>query len=109
MDASNLPPGYGKPFPFHLVHVPEGFYALANVKPGGNAQGCDVTHDPATNEFSCPNGARWALDGSVIGKPAPGLPTHPLQVALVRISLDGLVLVSPNVFVADTRLDLEVT
>jgi hypothetical protein len=89
--------------------VPAGFYALADVKPEGNSQGCDVTHDPADNEFSCPNGARWALDGSVIGKPAPGLPAHPLQVALVRISLDGHVLVSPNVFIADTRLDLEVT
>jgi hypothetical protein len=108
-DASNLPTGYGKPFPFHLVHVPAGFYALADVKPEGNSQGCDVTYELADHEFSCPNGARWALDGSVIGKPGPGPPAHALQVALVRMSLDGQLLVSPNVFIADTRLDLEVT
>ena len=70
---------------------------------------CDVTYDPVVREFSCPSGARWTLDGSVIHKPRPTFPDDPLSVLLVRISLDDHVLVSPNVFMSDTKLNLGVT
>jgi hypothetical protein len=96
--------------PFYLVHVPDGFYALAwpdNLQ--GGYKHCDVAYDPAAREFSCPNGARWALDGSVIEKPRPDFPDDPLSVLVVRISLDDHVLVSTNVFMSDTKLDLQVT
>jgi hypothetical protein len=109
-EGSTLPPSdYRMPNPFYLVHVPEGFYALAwpdNLQ--GGYKHCDVTYDPAAREFSCPSGARWALDGSVIEKPGPTFPDDPLGVLLVRVSLDDHVLVSPNVFMSDTKLDLSV-
>ncbi|MDP9258381.1 MAG: hypothetical protein M3Q31_17790 [Actinomycetota bacterium] len=108
-DTSDLP-SYGTPFPFYLVHVPRGYYALSwqqDLK--GGYQGCDVTYDVAAQYFSCPNGARWALDGTVVAKPGPKFPDDPLQVLIVRISLDGHVLVSPNVFMHDTKLDLRLT
>jgi hypothetical protein len=110
-DRSNLPSSdHGRPFPLYVVHVPEGFYALAWLDHlRGGYKDCDVTYDPAAREFSCPNGARWDLDGSVIAKPGPGFPDDPLEVLLVRISLDGQVLVSPNVFMPDTSLDLQMT
>jgi hypothetical protein len=110
-DASSLPRSeHANPFPFYLVHIPEGFYALAwPADRVGGYQDCEVTHDPAAQEFSCTNGARWALDGSVIAKPEPGLPEDPLRVLLVRISLDDHLLVSPNVFMSDTELDLRMT
>lgn len=110
-EGSTLPTSdYEKPFPFYLVHVPEGFYALAwpNDLQGGYKH-CDVTYAPGAREFSCPSGARWALDGSVIEKPRPTFPDDPLGVLLVRISLDEHVLVSPNVFMSDMKLDLSVT
>jgi hypothetical protein len=110
-DESTLPPSdYREPQPFYLVHAPEGFYALAWPDDlVGGYKHCDLTYDPATREFSCPNGARWALDGSVIEKPGPTFPDDALSVPLVRISLDGHVLVSPNVSMTDTKLDLRVT
>jgi hypothetical protein len=110
-DESRLPQAEtADPFPFYLVRVPEGFYALAwPADLVGGYQDCDVTYDSASREFSCPNGARWALDGSVIAKPDPELPGDPLRVLLVRISLDGHVLVSPNVFMSETELDLKLT
>jgi hypothetical protein len=110
-DESKLPASdYEKPFPFYLVHVPEGFYALAWPDDlQGGYKHCDVTYDPAVREFSCPRGARWALDGSVLEKPEPRSPADPLSVLLVRTSLDDDVLVSPNVFMSDTKLDLRVT
>jgi hypothetical protein len=111
LEESTLPPSdYRMPNPFYLVHVPEGFYALAwPDKLQGAYKHCDVTYDPPAREFSCPSGARWALDGSVIEKPGPTFPDDPLGVLLVRISLDDHVLVSPNVFMADTKQDLLVT
>lgn len=110
-EESTLPPSdYREPQPFYLVHVPEGFYALAWPDDlVGGYKHCDLTYDPATREFSCPNGARWALDGSVIEKPGPTFPDDPLSVPLVRISLDDHVLVSPNVSMTDTKLNLRVT
>lgn len=110
-DESSVPwPSFGRPFPFYLVHVPEGFYALSAVEQlEGGYQKCDVSFDPVSREFSCPNGARWAVDGSVTEKPGPEFPDDPLQVLLVRISLDGHVLVSPNVSMSDTKLDFELT
>jgi hypothetical protein len=110
-NASTLPRSEtAEPFPFFLVRVPEGFYALA--WPGdlvGGYPECDVTYDSAAGEFSCPNGARWALDGSVIAMPDPDLRDVSLRVLLVRISLDGHVLVSPDASTSDTELDLKVT
>ena len=96
--------------PFYLVHVPKGFYALAwpDDLQGGYKQ-CDVAYDAAAREFSCPSGARWALDGSVIEKPGLAFPNDPLSILVVRISLDGHVLVSTNVFMSDTKVDLRVT
>ena len=79
------------------------------VRVQGGYKHCDVTYDPTVREFSCPSGARWALDGSVIEKPASTFPADPLEVPLVRISLDDHVLVSPTVFMSDTKLDLSVT
>lgn len=110
-DMSSLPTSdSGKPVPFYLVRAPEGFYALSwpqDLQLG--YKHCDVTYDPTTREFSCPNGARWGLDGSVISKPGPGFPDDPLQVLLVRISHDDYVLVSPTWSVPDTQLDLQLT
>jgi hypothetical protein len=108
-DQTSLPRSeHADPFPFYLVHVPGGFYALA--WPGDRyGKDCAVAFDSASREFTCPNGARWALDGSVISKPEPGLPEDPLSVLLVRISLDGNLLVSPTVFSSDTELDLQMT
>jgi hypothetical protein len=110
-EESTLPPSdYREPQPFYLVHVSEGFYALAWPDDlVGGYKHCDLTYDPATREFSCPNGARWALDGSVIEKPGPTFPDDPLSVPLLRISLDDHVLVSPNVSMIDTKVDLSVT
>jgi hypothetical protein len=110
-DASSLPRSEtADPFPFYLVRVPRGFYALAwPADLVGGYQDCGVTYDPSAQEFTCPNGARWALDGSVIAKPDPDMPNDPLRVLLVRISLDDHVLVSPNVFMSDPGIDLKVT
>jgi hypothetical protein len=112
-DDSNLPNSeLGRPpAPFYLVRTGPGFYALA--WPNDLSRGykdCPVTFDPATREFSCPNGAVWALDGSVVTNPDPSVhPDDPLSVLLVRISLDGHVLVTPNVSMGDTSLDLRLT
>jgi hypothetical protein len=96
--------------PFYLVHVPGGFYALAwRADLEGGYKDCEVTFDPEANEFTCPNGARWALDGSVKAKPTASSPHDPLDVLLVRISLDGHVLVSPSVSMHDTQVDLQLT
>lgn len=110
-DRSNLPASEdAEPLSFYLVHVPEGFYALAwPANLVGGYQNCEVTYDPVARGFACPNGASWALDGSVVAKPDPGVPDDPLSVLLVRISLDGHVLVSPNVFQSDPELDLRMT
>lgn len=97
-------------FPFYLVRVPRGFYALAWPDDvAGGYKDCAVTYEPTAQVFSCPNGAMWALDGSVIRKPQPDRPDDPLSVLLVRISLDGHVLVSPNIFMSDATTDLRVT
>jgi len=111
-DASNLNiPQNQTRIPFYLVHVPQGFYAV--LWPRGNNPGsymhCDVTFDPAPHEFTCPNGARWALDGSVIATPSPSDYPQPLSIALVRISQDGHVLVSPFAQGRGTGLDLRLT
>lgn len=98
------------PFPFYLVRVRDGFFALA--WPGnlvGGYQDCDVRYDPAAQEFACPNGARWALDGSVIDRPDPTMPKDRLSVLLVRLSLDGHVLVSPTTFTDSIEHDLRLT
>jgi RNA polymerase sigma-70 factor (ECF subfamily) len=102
--------GYHDVPPFHLVHVPEGFYALAwRGDLEGGYKACDVTFDSAAREFACPNGARWAQEGSVIARPTASAPDDPLDVLLVRISFDGHVLVSPSVSMRDTQVDLELT
>jgi hypothetical protein len=41
-----------------------------------------VAYDAVTSRFGCPNGARWALDGSVLAEPAPGYQPDPLEGAL---------------------------
>jgi hypothetical protein len=111
-DASNLNLPHNQTYiPFYLVHVPQGFYAVS--WPRGDNPGsymhCDVTFDPAAREFTCPNGARWALDGSVVAKPTPSDYPQPLSIDLVRISQDGHVLVSPFAEMPDTSLDLRMT
>jgi hypothetical protein len=101
---------YGEPEPFYLVRVPRGFYALAwpdDLQDG--YKHCDVSYDSDSKQFSCPSGARWSLDGSVIDKPAPGLPGDPLSVLLVRVSVDDHVLVTPTVTMSSPRWNLEVT
>ena len=111
-DASNLArSSYGRPFPFYLVRTTAGFYALAWPDDlSGGYKDCPVAFDAATREFSCPNGAVWALDGSVVRNPDPSVhPDDPLAVLLVRVSVDGHVLVSPNVFMGDTSVDLKLT
>jgi hypothetical protein len=110
-DEKTLPrTEFANRLPFYLVHVPDGFYALAWPDDfQGGYKHCDVAYEAAAREFSCPNGARWALDGSVIEKPGPAFPDDPLSVLVVRISLDDHVLVSTNVFMSDTTLDLRVT
>jgi hypothetical protein len=101
---------YGRPFPFYLVHVRDGFYALAwPADLDGGYKHCDVRYVVERHEFACPNGARWGLDGSVIAKPGPGYPADRLEVLLVRISLDGHLMVSPNVGLPDTAADLRLT
>jgi hypothetical protein len=97
-------------FPFYLVHVEDGFFALAWPNDQSNGyKDCDVRYEADRRAFSCPNGARWDLRGNVLEKPGPGFPNDPLSVLLVRISLDGHVLVSPNLFGSDTKQDLELT
>jgi hypothetical protein len=110
-DEANLPEaGYRNPAPFYLVHVPEGFFALSwEHDLQGGYKDCDVRYEPASREFSCANGARWDLSGSVIAKPKPKLPDDRLGVKMVRISLDDHVLVSPNVTMSTTSLDLKIT
>jgi hypothetical protein len=111
-DGSNVPfQAMGQALPFYLVHVPEGFYALtwAQEAADGKFGDCGVTYDPATLEFSCPGGGRWSVDGKVITKPAPGYPDQPSNVLLVRLSSDGHVLVTPNTFMSDPRVDLGLT
>lgn len=101
---------FGSPFPFYLVHVRDGFYALAwPDDQAGGYKHCDVRYVADKGWFACPNGARWALDGSVIAKPGPGYQPDRLEVLLVRISLDGDVMVSPNVLMQDAALDLRLT
>ena len=93
---------------FDLVHTRQGIYALGWVY--GVVLGyrnCDVTYDVATHQFTCPNGARWALDGSVVATPGPSLPGEPLLPLLTRISLDGHVLVSA--LKVPLRIDLRLT
>lgn len=54
--------------------------------------------------------AARALHGTaVIAKPNPSYPADRLEVLIVRISLDGYVMVSPNVFTGDTTTDLRLT
>jgi hypothetical protein len=110
-DHSNLPRSNGgTPFPFYLVHSGEGFYALA--WPGDLVHGykdCDVTYDVSVRQFSCSNGARWALDGAVLAKPGVRYRDDPLAVLSVRISLNGQVLVSPSVFLSGIADDLRLT
>ena len=110
-DDPDLPTtDYSTPFPFYLVHVQDGFYALAWPDDlGGGYKHCDVTYDSGTNEFSCSNGARWALDGSVVTKPEGSLQDDPLEALVVRVSLDGHILVSPTTFAPNISLDLQVT
>ena len=101
-DPSNLPPTdtTERSFAFYLVHTDLGFYALA--WPNDFAHGykdCAVTYDASAQEFTCPNGAVWALDGSMVTNPDPStFQDDPLDILLVRISLDGHLLVSPNTF-----------
>jgi hypothetical protein len=45
----------------------------------------------------------------VVAKPAPRSPEDRLEVMAVRFSVDGHVLVSPNVFMGDTHSDLDLT
>ncbi|HEX9312573.1 MAG TPA: hypothetical protein VGA30_07085, partial [Actinomycetota bacterium] len=112
-EASVLPrSSYGPPLVFDLIHVNGGFYALAwpDDLHGGYKAACGVHYEAGAHEFSCDNGARWALDGSVLVNPNPSVYQNDrLAVLLVRISLDGHVLVSPNVFGADLGVDLTVT
>jgi hypothetical protein len=110
-DRAHLPESnFGDLPPFYLVRVPKGFYALAwRADLEGGYKDCEVTFDPAAREFMCPNGARWALDGSVKEKPSTSFPADPMEVLLVRISLDGHVLVSPNLSIRDTQVDLQLT
>jgi hypothetical protein len=96
---------------FYLVRVEEGFYALAWPDDlVGGYKDCDVRYDPANDGFACGGSeARWNLNGSVSRKPGPEYPEDPLAVLLVRISLDGHVLVSPNVSMSDPATDLSLT
>jgi hypothetical protein len=110
-DRTNLPrSSSSRPFPFYLVHAGEGFYALA--WPGDLVHGykdCDVTYDDSVGQFWCSNGARWALDGSVLAKPGAKYRDDRLSVLGVRISLDGQVLVSPDLFLSGIADDLRLT
>jgi hypothetical protein len=111
-DADELPSSsYGNPFPFYLVHVRDGFFALSwEEQQTGGYTNCDVRYDSSTREFVCKeNGARWSLMGTVLQKPGPGFPDDPLAVLLVRISVDGHVLVSPDVSMSDPERDFELT
>jgi hypothetical protein len=109
-DATNLP-HTGWDFAFYLVRTSEGFYALSwpNNLSGGYKGDCGVTFDPAGRQFICPNGARWAIDGSVVAKPDPSAPEDRLSVPFVRASLDGYVMVTPNASGYDTSVDLAAT
>src|SRR5205085_3764426 len=76
----------------------------------GGYTSCDVRYDRAHRGFFCPdNGARWTLLGSVLRKPGPSSPNDRLSIALVRISLDGHVLVSPDLLGSDPERDFELT
>jgi hypothetical protein len=109
-DATNLP-HTGWDFAFYLVRTAEGFYALSwsDDLSGGYKGGCGVTFDEASRQFACPNRARWAIDGSVVAKPDPSAPDDRLSVPLVRISLDGYMMVTPNASGYDISGDLAAT
>ena len=115
-DQSNLPAANiaDRSFAFYLVRTEKGFYALSWPNDSTNDYtSCDVTFDEATRQFTCPNGAAWAIDGSVVTNPDPSrFHDDALAVLLVRLSLDGHVLVSPNMYM-DTngglRTDYELT
>ena len=99
-DESNLPASNvaDRSFAFYLVRTAKGFYALSWPNDYTNDYtNCDVTFDEATHQFTCPNGAVWAIDGSVVTNPdSSRFHDDALAVLLVRLSLDGHVLVSPN-------------
>lgn len=118
-DQSNLPAAGAtgvadESFAFYLVRTEKGFYALSWPNDYTNDYtNCEVTFDDATHQFTCPNGAVWAIDGSVVTNPDPSrFHDDALAVLLVRLSLDGHVLVSPNSYM-DTngglRTDYELT
>jgi hypothetical protein len=115
-DQSNLPAAgvADRSFAFYLVRTEKGFYALS--WPNDHTYdytNCDVTFDEATHRFTCPNGAVWAPDGSVVTNPDPSkYPDDALAVLLARLSLDGHVLVSPNTYMNTNdglRTDYELT
>jgi hypothetical protein len=115
-DESNLPAAdiAERGFAFYLVRTEKGFYAVSWPNDFTNDYtNCDVTFDEAMRRFTCPNGAVWALDGSVITNPDPSrYRDDALAVLLVRISLDGHVLVSPNTYMNTNdglRTDYELT
>ena len=111
IDVASLPKSdTARRIPFYLVHVDEGFYALSWEKDQvGGFTDCDVRYDEQRHEFGCPSGARWDIEGKVLEKPGPGFPNDPLAVLLVRISLDGHVLVSTNIGMSDPSQDLKLT
>ncbi len=99
----------GEASPFYLVRVPQGLYAL--TLPNDSAfTDCNLQYDPQKTDFYCVSGGEvWGLTGAVVSKPSPLYPDDPLAVLLVRISLDGHVLVSPEVYGSSTNTDIDVT
>ncbi|MDP9342699.1 MAG: hypothetical protein M3Q23_11545 [Actinomycetota bacterium] len=106
--SAELPPNpHGVVRPFYLVHAPQGFYAVA-----ADHQGCStVIYDANAQQFACPGGPRWSLDGTLVSNPDParfGYLGH-LDILMVRISLDGHVLASNEAFVPNVNADLQLT
>jgi hypothetical protein len=113
IDMKDLPVSVnGNPFPFYLVHTDRGIYALAwRSDFVGGYKDCDLRFDAKARQFFCrQKGARWDLQGGLVRNPDPARhPVDRLPVLLVRISLDGHVLVSSDVFMSEIRTDLDVT
>ena len=100
---------YGSPYPFYLIHVREGFTRWRGRPTWAAAISTVTCARPLEQGVLLPQWSRWALDGSVVAKPGPRYPADRLEVLLVRFSLDGYVMVSPNVGMQDTSTDLRLT
>jgi hypothetical protein len=91
---------------FFLVRRETGTWAVVTSGSEDIPLGCGVSYDAAARVFRCGDLASWDLRGRVISPAGSG---RGLNIALVRTSLDGHVLVCPSVQMDSTRTDRKLT